>query len=516
MRIGLGSRSTVDESVTEKDQVTAPDRINPFGSSVNSTGKRLQTGLRPPILRRWADNSEWCRAAINHRRVQVSQSSWSIQAIDPDEPFDEALAATIELLLMHPNPKQKTFRELIEPVVEDILVLDQGVIEKEITLGGLPTALYLSDGGDIRTRRDWNGSPTEPRYEWWPNNRFETTLLDSQIMLMMANPTSFRVEGFSPLEALKQAIDADLEARDYNKRLVQQVSPTGILNLGENVGTNLVDQFRVYWDMEVAGKKQMAIVGGVKNPEFLNTGQTARDMQFMQWQVYLLRKIAAVFGIAPQDLGITFDVNRANAQTQQELSEDRGLRPLLRLIEEQFNTKVIADFATKKAKQLYASGDIDNLTMRLAVGLAHINPRGHQAIFTKLHKANILNLMFRFRLKSAKATRDLAEFNKAALAGFPFRTINEQRADDGFDGVEGGDKIWVMTPVGAVSLDMIGGTELTQTPEQEKHIAGLFANPAVRVQSVPITGPEQDSEKEIIIQQGETVYVDEDGEEVDD
>ena len=154
--------------------------------------------------------------------------------------------------------------------------------------------------------------------------------------------------------------------------------------------------------------------------------------------------------------------------------------------------------------------------MRLAVGLAHINPRGHQAIFTKLHNANILNLMFRFRLKSAKSTRDLAEFNKTALAGFPFRTINEQRADDGFDGVEGGDKIWVMTPVGAVSLDMIGGTELTQTPEQEKHIAGLFANPAIRVPSVPITGPAQDNEKEIIIQQGETVYVDEDGEEVDD
>lgn len=515
----VGPAPEVATEVTAKEQVTAPDRVHPFGGSSSA---RQPTRVHPSQLRNWADTSEWVRAAINHRRVQVSQSEWSVTPIDPEAKFDPQLQATIELMLLHPNNKQKSFRELIEPVIEDILVLDRGVMEKEITVGGLPNALHLVDGASIRTRPMWSGDLNDPRYEWWPGNVFVSNLLDSQIILMMANPTSHRVDGFSPLEALKHTIDADLAARDFNTRMVKQTSPNGILNLGENVGANVVDSFRVYWDAEVAGKKQMGIIGGVKNPEFMNLGQSARDMQYMQWQVYLLRKIAAVFGIAPQDLGITFDVNRANATTQQELSEDRGLKPLLRLIEDQINVKVIADFARTKAKQAYARGKIDFQTMRMAIALTHINPRDHSDVFVRLHSANILNLAFKFRMKSAKNARDQSEFNRYALAGFPWRTINETRADNGSDPVEGGDVIVVMTPIGAMPLEMIGGNMVPKTDEQKNYLDGLFQTAplvlpggAVLSSGTPITGAASADKPETIIMTQE-ITVDDEGEEVDE
>ena len=457
-----------------KEQVTAPDRINPLGGGFRS--QRPLSRMPAKQLRRWADNSEWCRAAINHRRRQVSQSQWSIVPIDPKADYDPQLQATIELLFLHPNARQKTFRELIEPVVEDILVLDKGVIEKEMTVGGLPMALHLVDGATIRTKSWWSGEPNDPRYAWWPDGVFVANLLDSQIILMMENPSSHRVEGWSPMEALRATIDADQEASAFNKRMVSQSSPNGILNVGENAGTAWVDQFRTYWDAEVAGNKQMAIVGGVKNPEIINLGQNAREMQYMQWQVYLLRKIAAVFGIAPQDLGITFDVNRANSSAQQDLSEDRGFKPLLRLIEEQFNTKVIADFAQTKAKQLHAAGEIDMLTLRMAIALTHVNPRDHTDVYQKLHKANILNLAFKFRMRSAKSTRDQADYARWALAGIPWRTPNEIRAEDGFEPVAGGDEVIVMTPIGAMPLDMIGGQIPPKTEEEKRYLEGLFQN----------------------------------------
>lgn len=514
LRIGHKNADTA-----AKEQVTAPDRVHPFGGlrSTRPIGK-----IQPKRLRNWADTSEWVRAAINHRRRQVSQSEWHISPVDPEADFDPQLQAAIELMFLHPNVRQKTFRELIEPAVEDILVLDRGVLEKEISVRGLPVALHLVDGGTIHTKSQWSGEPNDPRYEWWPGGLHVADLFDSQIVLMMENPTSHRAEGFSPLEALKETIDADLEARDFNKRMVSQTNPNGILNLGENVGTNMVDSFRVYWDAEVAGNKQMAIVGGVKKPEFITLGQTAREMQYMQWQVYLLRKIAAVFGIAPQDLGITFDVNRASSSTQQELSEDRGLKPLLRLIEEQLNTKVLADFAQVKAKQMHARGEIDMATMRMAIALTHVNPRDHTDIFRKLHAANILNLAFKFRLRSAKSTRDQADYNRYAVAGFPWRTINEVRSEDGFEPVDGGDVIMVMTPVGAMPLEMIGGQMEAQTTEQKRYLEGLFqTNPYTLTQGenkdyTPVTAsPAPEKEKEIVIIHDE-IEVDEDGEPVDD
>lgn len=515
MDIHIGRKR--DEDTAVKEHITAPDRIHPFGGS-RPAGRAAR--MQPRQLRHWADNSEWCRAAVNHRRRQVSQSQWSIAPVDPKATFDPQLQAVIELLFLHPNVRQKTFRELIEPMVEDILVLDRGVCEKEQNVRGLPVALHLVDGGTIRTKPLWDGEPTTPRYEWWPGDVHQADLLDTQIILMMENPSSHRVDGFSPMEALKATIDADLEARDFNKRMVAQTSPVGMLNIGENAGTNVVDAFRVYWDAEVAGNKQMAIVGGVKNPQFIGMGQTARDMQYMQWQVYLLRKIAAVFGIAPQDLGVTFDINRANASVQQELSEDRGFKPLLRLIEEQFNTKVIADFTQTKAKQLYAAGDIDMQTLRLAIALTHVNPRDHTDVFVKLHSANILNLAFKFRMRSAKSTRDQADYNLRALAGIPWRTPNEIRAEDGDGPVEGGDKIIVMTPIGAMPMDMIGGGMVPQTEDQKRYLEGLFQTAPLILgrgnQSlVPVAGGQVPEDKEVVVVTNE-IEVDEWGDPVED
>ena len=516
----IGAEPEAAEAVLEKEHITSPDRVHPFGGTTSS---RPVVRMQASQLRRWADTSEWCRAAINHRRVQVSGAEWGIVPIDDDAPFDTTLQATIELMLLHPNQRQKSFRELVEPMIEDILVLDRGVWEKEITVAGLPSALHLVDGASIRTRPNWSGEPNDPRYEWWPNNLFVSNLLDSQIVLMMANPTSHRLDGISPLEMLKATIDADLEARDFNKRAVQQTSPNGVLNLGENVGANVVDSFRMYWDAEVAGKKQMGIIGGVKNPQFINMGQSARDMQYMQWQVYLLRKIAAVFGISPQDLGITFDVNRANATAQQELSEDRGLRPLMRLVEEQLNSKVIADFARAKAKQRFHAGDIDMVTLRMAIALTHVNPRDHTDIFRKLHKSNILNLAFRYRMKSARSARDQADFNRLALSGFPWLTINETRKEDGRDPVEGGDRIMVMTPLGALPLEMISGQIAPQTPEQSAYLKSLFADaplilgPKLISGTPPIAVPSSPEREEApTIIEHEVLVDDETGEEIED
>jgi HK97 family phage portal protein len=461
-----------------KEQITAPERIHPFGSA-----NRMAPRLSPQQLRRWADTSEWVRAAINHRRAQCSQAMWHITPVDPAQSYDPQLAAMLEMLFLHPNTRQRGFRELIEPMIEDILVLDAGVIEKELNLKGVAVALHLVDGATMRMIPNWDGDVNKPRYAWVPRGTPVATLLDSQVIYLMANPTSHRLTGFSPLEALKIAIDSDLEAALYNKRLVGQVNPPGILNLGENVGAPQADSFRVYWDSEVAGRKQMGIVAGVKNPQFINMGQTAKEMQFMQWQVYLLRKIAAVFGIAPQDLGITFDVNRANATVQQELSEDRGLRPLLSMIEEAFNTEIIADFTRTRAKQLHRDGKIDMPTLRMAIGLSYVNPRERAGVFQKLHEANILNLMFKFRLRSSKSHRDQADFNKAALGGVPWLSINEPRAEDGRDPVDGGDEIIVPTPIGPMPLSIISGQSAPKTEAQARYLERILDNAPIALRS---------------------------------
>ncbi len=411
------------------------------------------------LYRAWADANEWIRAAISHRKNQVCASPWDIIPLDSVAPYDIGTQLRLVSLFTKPNPATDSFRTMIEECVEDILVLDAGCIEVTRTLRGIPAQLWNVDAGTIRVSQKWQGDPLDPRYFWYPQGRFGAALLDQDLMYMVQNPSTHRVLGLSPLEVLRETIEAEMESARFNKAQVKQAPPTGIINLGEDATIQNVDQFEKYWRAEIAGFKQTAIIGGTKNPEFINFSRSQRDMQFLQWQSYLIRKIAAVFGISPQDLGILFDVNRANAQAQSELSEDRGLRPLIALIESYFNKEVVGVFQRTRAKEMYWTGALDSMTMAKAITLSYLDTRteARLALFKQMPEANVVNLKFRFKIPSGRNTMARAQTHKLELGGLPWQTVNRIRDEELEDPVEGGDEIVVMTPMGPVRLSSITG-----------------------------------------------------------
>lgn len=445
------------------------------------------------LYRAWADTNEWIRAAINHRKTQVSQAKYDIVAIDPEGPVDEAMRTRILSVFSKPNGKTDSFRGLIEPVVEDILVLDGGSTEIVRNLKGFPAQLWQVDGAQIRLDPLWTGEdPNKPRYFWYPQGtnsvQLPTTsglgvgLLDSELMYMMMNPATWRVVGFSPLETLREVVESEIMASRYNKRQVSEAPPHGIVDLGEDATPENVNQFERYWRTEIAGSKSTGVIGGTKNAKFHPFGKSNRDMQFLQWQTYLIRKITAVFGISPQDLGVTFDVNRANAQEQGNISEDRGLKPLLNMMESQFNREVVQEFARVSAKQKYWRGDFTVKQMQTAVALSYLDPRLHPEVFAKNKDANTFNLMFHFKVPSARSVTTRALIHGKELGGLPWQVINAVRAEELLPPVEGGDTIILNTPMGPLRLSTVTGETLPSTAEKA-FMDYAFANPAMRLQS---------------------------------
>ena len=367
------------------------------------------------MYRNWAEHSEWVRAAVNMRKSQVSSAEWDIVPFDPDNASVNLTAQQrLKQLFDSPNAKWDSFRGFIEPIVEDVLVLDAGVIEKVRNLRNEVVELWGVDGATIKVNAFWDGEPTEPRYFWYPDYQERARFTNDELLYIMANPSTYRVIGLSPLETLKMTVDAELVSADYNRRQVTEAAPDGILNIGEGARPEDVERFKSYWSAEVTGKGAMAIIGGTKAPSFIGFRGTNRDMQFNEWQNYLVRKIAAVFGLSPQDLGLTFDINRATADVQAQMSEDRGLRPLMALIQ---------DFLTREIVWDPMFGGKEN-------GLA-----------------------FRFTALNLKESKQKADINKLALAGTPWKTPNEARIDDGREpfGPEY-DDLFMVTPTGAVRL----------------------------------------------------------------
>jgi phage portal protein BeeE len=399
---------------TQKQQKTSPKRNTDATSAITNAWNGRVGKSNVAQFRFWAEHSEWVRGAINIRRSQVASAEWDIVPFDPKKPYSKRLQADLRDKFRLPNPANDSYRTFIEPIIEDILVLDAGVVEKERTVDGSIANLWPVDGATIRVSEVWDGDPDEDRYFWYPRNRLEAKFKNADMIYMMANRRSHSVVGLSALETLKLTIEAELYAHDYNRRQVAGAAPDGVMDLGKGASQQDIDRFREFFESEMAYGGTVGFIGGSEQAKWIDIRKSNRDMQFLEWQIYLVRKIAVVFGLSPQDLGVTFDVNRSTSEIQMQISEDRGLRPLMSLVQDYFTREVVWD-------------------------VAYGGPGN--------------NLAFRYKALNLKESTARAEMNKLALAGVPWKMFNEARVDEGREPVpamEG--KIIMATPQGAVDI----------------------------------------------------------------
>jgi HK97 family phage portal protein len=378
------------------------------------------TKMSTDQLRRWSRNNPWIRAAVNLRRQQISRAKWDIVSTDAGDSPDPRTVQKLRELFRRPNPKGDSWRSFIEPIIEDILVLDQGAIEVEKKIGSRVGAdpiayLWSKDAARIAFDSSWDGrDENKPRYyELDGTGKQVESYKNDELIVVIANPVTYSPIGLSPLEVLAETITADLDAAAYNAKAVSQAAPPGVLHLGEGVRPDQVDSFKAYWEAEVAGKSQIAITGGGKGMQWLPLAASNRDMQFMEWQVYLARKICAVFAVQPQDIGISFDINRSTSETNAAFTYDNGIVPLAELIAEYLTREVVARYDT--------------------------------------------DLRFVFTEIGRTAQQTIAEYNKMALGGLPWLRINDALRERGQDGIgEIGDQIMFQTPKGYVPSDRYG------------------------------------------------------------
>lgn len=372
--------------------------------------------LNARTYRNWYKTSEWVRGAVDIRTSQISSAEWDIVPADKGQPYSKRLQKKIKEKFETPNPMTDSFQTFIEPVLNDLVVLDGGCVEKERTLVGDLVNLWPVDAATIRIDLRWDGSdPLAYRYHWYPDStKAVASFRNEDFIYMIQHRRTDTPVGLPALETLRLTIEAELNAHEYNRRQVAGAAPDGIMDLGEGFTREQIATFRAFFESEVAGRGAIGFIGGTKDAKWIPLRGSNRDMQFLEWQIYLVRKIAVVFGLTPQDLGVTFDVNRSTAETQIQISEDRGLRPLMSKVQNYLTEEVVWD--------------------RSYGGFAN-------------------NLAFRFTALNLKESTAKASINEKALAGVPWRFVNEARMDEGREPIPSLDgKIIMATPQGALDI----------------------------------------------------------------
>jgi len=331
-----------------------------FGHDI---GKYRKIDFR--VLRELSERYDVARACINRRKRQVEAVEWSIQPINPKEGGKyEKQIKELTKFFKAPGGKYARFREFVNEIVEDLLVLDAAAIWKDKTIGGKLTKLVTVDAATIRLRVMEDGSdpePPEPAFEQWIKGRKVAQFTTEEMDYLMLNPRSNTPYGFAPLEALILGVDAALRSQLYNLSMLTEGNiPEGFFALPESWTPDQIKEFQEYFDALISGnprfQQRIKFVPGGKGVGYI-AAKKPQDMRFLEYEKWLLLKTCALFDVPPEEIGFTEEMSRATAQVQFKVALRSGLLPILQVLKEFFDKVIQEDFGYEELEWVWTGLD---------------------------------------------------------------------------------------------------------------------------------------------------------------
>lgn len=150
--------------------------------------------------------------------------------------------------------------------------------------------------------------------------------------------------GASPLEAVALEALGDKKAVEWNYTFFENAAiPAGILDAGNNMLTDeQIEQIRKQWKTKYSrgNAHEVAVLSGGLKYQPLTLSQ--KEMDFMQSRKLTRDDILGVFGVPPPILGITENVNRANAEAAEYIFMKQTILPRLRRIERKITHSLLS------------------------------------------------------------------------------------------------------------------------------------------------------------------------------
>lgn len=348
------------EKAEERESYAANPLALTFQKLNSQYGLKRPSQITNQTLRRMSRANWVDRACITTLRDEITSIPWDIVPKDPKEDFDEKFKEYLIELLNNPNRNRENWRTLIDKVMEDILVLDAGTIEKVRDGRGQITELWHVDGGTILPQYDEHGIIGDTAYQQFMPDLQGTVQIESNkpvaefsnndLIYIMWNPQG-AVDTFgygqSPVESGLAVGTAFLYAEAYNLGFFRNNTiPPVLINMGKDVPQRDVEQFRSFLASEIAGEGgwHSPIVGSFNEgwdiKEVLKSPTDMAWSSYVEWQ---MKWKVALYRMSPQDIGFNVDMYKVEGQVQQEISKNKAIDSLKNVLAEYIGKEIIGD-----------------------------------------------------------------------------------------------------------------------------------------------------------------------------
>lgn len=352
------------------------DEYDSFGVGASLIDQTVKDGVSYDFMYKAYQVNPWIRGIVDKIIARVTQVEIFPQPVDlgqnvPKKASKQQKKRMEEIaeLLVSPNDNYESFRSIVRKQLLDSLIYDNAGIEI-VNNGNKKFELYCNAPGlEIYPNVKKNGefASDEAAYYQIRNQKKLTTWAKSEMMFFVKNQISGRVRGFSPIESIALQISADLFSDKYNIDFFSNNARPNIAFLFENLGFGkgqaALRRAKQWYLEEHQGNPHLPLfMGAEKGTVKLQELQMSNsDMEFQEYQVFLLSKIMAVYGMQPLILGvINSTTGKLNSQEQVNQFKIDAVQPYLNLMLENMNIILIRSDANFGYKDVYLEhADLD-------------------------------------------------------------------------------------------------------------------------------------------------------------
>lgn len=151
--------------------------------------------------------------------------------------------------------------------------------------------------------------------------------------------------GLGPVQAILTDLDAARYSAEWNRAFfLNSAEPGGVIQFPDRLTDDEFDEFTQRWREQHQGVNAAHRVAILERGTWQNTSMSQRDMQFVQLRNVSREVIREAFGIHAHVLGLSEDVNKANAEAGESSFGKWLLRPRLCRIKGALNSKLLPMF----------------------------------------------------------------------------------------------------------------------------------------------------------------------------
>ncbi|BCT75552.1 hypothetical protein SCMU_13940 [Sinomonas cyclohexanicum] len=221
--------------------------------------------------------------------------------------------------------------------MENILTFDAGPLYRRRNYNGDVIGLEVVDGATVYPLVDGRGrrpGPPAVAYQQIIKGEVSQQFTSEDLLFTTFRKQQDSPYGMAPLESIVVNMSTDLKHQWHLLQMFTEGSiPGGFMEAPPDTSSpDQVAEWQDYWDSMFMGDQSILhkLVIVPNSAKFTATAPDKFDPLFPEW---LAKKTAMSFGVVPQDLGFTADVNRANGETQTDIQFRVNTLPWVRFVE---------------------------------------------------------------------------------------------------------------------------------------------------------------------------------------